>query len=95
MPGGVDELFDGGLDVGNVANVENIEGEVDVASEDLKLIRELAEQQHIQNYISNAPVVYVTTGDINENADADYLVESVATRLGEEIDSSMEGVPVK
>ena len=95
LPGGVDELFDGGLDVGNVANVENIEGEVDVASEDLKLIRELAEQQHIQNYISNAPVVYVTTGDINENADADYLVESVATRLGEEIDSSMEGVPVK
>ena len=95
LASGINELLGDGIDIGNVANVENIEGEVDVASEDLKLIRELAEQQHIQNYISNAPVVYVTTGDINENADADYLVESVATRLGEEIDSSMEGVPVK
>lgn len=95
LASGINELLGDGIDIGNVANVENIEGEVDVASEDLKLIRELAEQQHIQNYISNAPVVYVATGDINENADADYLVESVATRLGEEIDSSMEGVPVK
>ena len=94
LAGGVDELLNGELDIGNVANVENVEGEVDVASEDLKLLRELAEQQYIQNYISNAPVVYVTTGDINENADADYLIEGVALRLREEIDSSMEGVLV-
>lgn len=87
-------LFENGLDIGNVANVENVEGEVDVASEDLKLLRELAEQQYIQNYISNEPVVYVTTGDVHENADIDYLVRGVANRIKEEIDTSMEGVPV-
>ncbi len=90
----VSGIFENGIDIGNVANVENIEGEVDVASEDLKLIRELAEQQYIQNYISNEPVLYVTTGDINENADIDYLIKGVAARVREEIDSSMEGVPV-
>ena len=94
LSGGFDDILNGGLDIGNVANVENVEGEVNVASEDLKLLRELAEQQYIQNYISNAPVVNVVTGDIHENADADYLIEGVATRLREEIDSSMEGVPV-
>lgn len=94
LPGGVDELFDGGFDVGNVANVENIEGEVDVASEDLKLLRELAEQQYIQNYISNEPVVYVTTGDVHENADINTLIRGIGSVIREEIDSSMEGVPV-
>lgn len=92
--GNLEDLLTDGLDIGDVANVKNIEGEVDVASEDLKLLRELAEQQYVQNYISNAPVMYITTGDINENADADYLIEGMATRLREEIDSSMEGVPV-
>jgi len=94
LAGGVDELLNGGLDIGNVANVENVEGEVDVASEDLKLLRELAEQQYIQNYISNEPVVYVTTGDVHENADIDYLVKGITTKIKEEIDTSMEGVPV-
>lgn len=83
-----------GLDVNNVANVENVEGEVNVASEDLKLLRELAEQQYIQNYISNAPVQYITTGDIHENADIDYLIDVVRENLSEAINTSMEGVPV-
>lgn len=83
-----------GLDVNNVANVENVEGEVNVASEDLKLLRELAEQQYIQNYISNAPVQYITTGDIHENADIDYLIDGVRENLSEAINTSMEGVPV-
>lgn len=96
LPTDIDDIlknFDMG-NIDNVANVENVEGEVDVASEDLKLIRELAEQQYIQNYISNAPVQYITTGDIHENADIDYLIEGVASKVREEIDSSMEGVPV-
>lgn len=93
----VSGMFGDGLDIsniGNVDNVSNVEGEVDVSSEDLKLLRELAEQQYIQNYISNDPVLYITTGDINENADADYLIRSVRTALKEEAESSMEGVPV-
>ena len=94
----VSGLFNGelgeGLDIGNVANVENVEGEVNVASEDLKLLRELAEQQYIQNYISNAPVQYITTGDIHENADIDYLIDGVRENLSEAINTSMEGVPV-
>lgn len=88
------ELGTDKLNIGNVDNVSNVEGEVDVSSEDLKLLRELAEQQYIQNYISNDPVLYITTGDINENADVDYLIKGVGKTLKEEIESSMEGVPV-
>ena len=94
LGGAMDNLLGDGLNVGNVANVENVEGEVDVASEDLKLIRELAEQQYIQNYISNAPVQYITIGDIHENADIDYLIDGVRENLSEAINTSMEGVPV-
>lgn len=93
----ISNLFNGSNtlgDIGSVGNVENVSGEVDVASEDLKLLRELAEQQYIQNYISNDPVVYVTTGDVHENADIDYLIKGVAYKIKEEIDTSMEGVPV-
>ena len=82
------------VNIGEVDNVKNVSGKVDVSSEDLKLLREMAEQDYIQNYISNEPIVYVTTGDINENADLDYLLKGIGTRVREEIESSMEGVPV-
>ena len=93
----ISNLFNGSNtlgDIGSVGNVENVSGEVDVASEDLKLLRELAEQQYIQNYISNDSVVYVTTGDVHENADIDYLIKGISHKIKEEIDTSMEGVPV-
>ena len=85
---------DNSINVGEVDNVKNVSGSVDVSSEDLKLLREMAEQDYIQNYISNAPVVNVTTGDINENADIEYLLRGIGTRVREEIETSMEGVPV-
>ena len=100
--GGTDTAFDvndivsglDGLDIGNVDNVSNIDGTVDISSEDLKILREMAEQQYIQNYISNEPVVYLNIDNVNENADVEYLISGVASRIREEIDSSMEGVPV-
>lgn len=91
--GGAGTDFDN-INVGDVDNVKNVSGKVDVSSEDLKLLREMAEQDYIQNYISNEPVVYVTTGDINENADIEYLLKGIGTKVREEIESSMEGVPV-
>ncbi len=91
----LDDLLGGGeVDVGNVKNVENVSGTIDVASEDLKLLRELAEQKYIQNNISAAPVLYVNTGDIHENADIEYLIGGVRDKIAEGIESAMEGVPV-
>lgn len=102
LRGGMDDAFDvnniisglDGMNIGNVDNVSNVEGQVNVASEDLKLLREMAEQQYIQNYISNEPVIYLNIDNVNENADVEYLVNGVASKIREEIDSSMEGVPV-
>jgi len=78
----------------NVENVESVNGTVDVSSEDLRLLREMAEQDYIQNYIYVDPNIAVNTGDINENADLDYLLKGLGREIRESIDTGLEGVPV-
>lgn len=78
-------------DVGKVGKVGKIEDKVDISSEDLKLMRELAEMKTIQNFVSLAPTVQVTTGDVREEADINKIVAGIKTVLQEEIASSAAG----
>ncbi|MFD1991556.1 hypothetical protein ACFSGI_16435 [Paenibacillus nicotianae] len=78
--------------VNNVNNVGNIEGTVDISSEDLKMMRDLAELQAIQNFVSLTPTVQVTTGDINSGADLDTIVGHIGRKLEEEFVSTAQGV---
>lgn len=78
-------------DVGKVKKVGKIEDKVDISSEDLKLMRELAEMKTIQNFVSLTPTVQVTTGDIKEEADINKIVAGIKTVLQEEIASSSAG----
>ncbi|WP_199925762.1 tape measure protein [Paenibacillus bouchesdurhonensis] len=74
--------------VDKVGSVGKIEDKVDISSEDLKTMRELAEMKSIQNFVTLTPTVSVSTGDINHGADLDSIISQIAVTLEEEIASS-------
>lgn len=78
--------------VGKVGKVGKIEDKVDISSEDLKTMRELAEMKAIQNFVTLTPTVQVKTGDINHGADIDTIITKINTTLQEEIASAAAGV---
>lgn len=80
------------VNVGHVNSVGKVDNEVEVSSEDIKLMRDLAEQQAIQNFVSLTPNITVTTGDINQNADSDYLIGEIERVLIQESNTSIRQV---
>ncbi|MEK4525021.1 hypothetical protein CXK86_17175 [Paenibacillus sp. BGI2013] len=78
--------------IGQVDKIGDVEGTVDVTSEDLKLMRELAEMQAIQRFVSLTPTVQVTTGDINSGHDVDSIISKITDGLNSQIVSSAQGV---
>ncbi|MFD1885898.1 hypothetical protein [Paenibacillus wenxiniae] len=78
--------------VGNVDNLAHVGGTVDISSEDLKMMRDLAEMQAIQHFVTLTPTVQMTTGDINSGADLDTIVGHIGRKLEEEFVSTAQGV---
>lgn len=78
--------------VGKVGEVGKVNGKVDISSEDLKTMRELAEIKNIQNYIKLTPTVKIQTGDIKNGYDVDTLISKITDQLDTQIASSAEGV---
>src|SRR5690606_7007962 len=78
--------------IDKVGEVGKIRDSVDIASEDLKMMRELAEMQNIQNFVTLSPTVTVQTGDINNGYDIDTIIARIEQSMEEEIASSAEGV---
>ena len=79
-----------GLD--KVGKVGKIEDKVDISSQDIKLMRELAELKSIQNFVTLTPTVNVTTGDIRNDADIDTIISRIEDFLEREIVNSAQGV---
>ncbi|GKU75656.1 tape measure protein [Paenibacillus sp. L3-i20] len=79
-------------DINKVNEVGQINEKVDISSEDLKMMRELAEMKNIQNFVSLTPTVSVTTGDIKSGDDANTIVARIESMLTEQIASSAQGV---
>ena len=80
------------ISVDKVDEVKKIRDTVDISSEDLKVMRELAEMKSIQNFVTLTPTVNVRTGDIRNGYDIDTIVARIRTTLEEEIASSAQGV---
>lgn len=79
--------------IGNVGNVDKVGGTVDVASEDLKYLRDIAEQENINQFTTKmvVPDVKITfTGDIRETADVNVLSEAVKENIISELNSGAE-----
>lgn len=78
--------------VDRVGEVGKIGDTVDISSEDLKVMRELAEMQSIQNFVTLTPTVQVQTGDINNGYDVDTIIKRIEETLEEQIATSAAGV---
>ncbi|MFD0712849.1 hypothetical protein [Paenibacillus sp. GCM10027626] len=84
--------------VGNIGNVDKvnsvggIDDTVDISSEDLKIMRDLAEVQSIQNFVSLTPQVNVTTGPIMKTIDEDEMINKIVAAAEREISEAAKGV---
>lgn len=78
--------------IGHVGSVGKVNNAVEISSEDLKMMRDLAEMNAIQNFVSLTPTVQVTTGDINSGADLNTIISGISQKLQEEFVSTAEGV---
>lgn len=79
-------------DIGKVDEVGKISDTVDISSEDLKMMRELAEMKSIQNFVSLRPSVRVQTGPISKEVDVETVIARIEEALTEQIASSAKGV---
>jgi tape measure domain-containing protein len=68
-----------------------VDDTVDISSEDLKTMRDLAEAKAIQSFVTLTPKVEVTTGDINNGTDLDDVVGRIVASLDEEISVNAKG----
>lgn len=78
--------------VNRVKELDSINDTVDISSDDLKMLRELAEIQAIQNFVQLTPTVQVTTGNINNAGDIDTIINKIGQKLNEEFVSTAQGV---
>jgi len=65
---------------------------MDVSNEHLEMMRDLAEQESVQNFVTLTPTVQVTTGDIKEEADINTIISRIETYMENELVNSAEGV---
>jgi len=72
--------------IGKVGEVGKIRDSVDISSEDLRLMREYAEQQSIQNFVSLTPTVQVT-GD--NHYSSGYDIDTVIARINRELEEGI------
>jgi len=79
------------IDVGTVDEVGKIKDKVDISSEDLKVMRDLAEMRSIQNFVTNTPTIQVTTGPISKDVDVDELIARIGSVMERETDASASG----
>ena len=81
-------------DVGNVdsvGSVGSIESDVNIADEDLKFLRDVAEMRYVQNFVTLTPTVAVEA-QISEKVDVDEVVERIESKLEDEFTAAAEGV---
>lgn len=80
--------------VDKVGQVDKIKDKVDISSEDLKVMRELAEMKNIQNFVSLKPSIKFGDTHVRNESDIDTLVTRINEKLENEIASSVDAVYV-
>lgn len=82
----------GDLAMDNNKHLKNIDDKIDVGNEHLEALKDLAEIESIQNFITLTPTVQVTTGDIREEADINMIISQIEDYMQNELTNSAEGV---
>ncbi|RJX40867.1 hypothetical protein D3P09_02255 [Paenibacillus pinisoli] len=94
LVGGLDngkwKIDDEPLSVDNVKQVDKIKDSVDISSEDLKMMRELAEMKNIQNYVTLQPSINFGDTHIRNESDLNTIVSRITTQLEQDIAASAD-----
>lgn len=78
-------------DIGKVGEVGKISSDVNIADEDLQLMKDVAEMRYVQNFVTLTPTVAMNA-QVSERVDIDELTGRVADALIEEVAAGAEGV---
>ena len=76
---------------GTNGSVGKIDSDVNIADEDLKFLRDVAEMRYVQNFVTLTPTVAVEA-QISEKVDVDEVVERIESKLEDEFTAAAEGV---
>lgn len=76
---------------GNVENVGGIGSDVNIAEEDLKLLRDIAAKEFLIQMASLTPQVNVSFGDVRETADVHAIMGVIETMAEEALATSLVG----
>ncbi|KZS45698.1 phage tail protein [Paenibacillus glucanolyticus] len=76
--------------VGKVGQVDKIKDKVDISSEDLKMLRELAEMKNIQNNVTLQPSISFGDTHVRNESDINTIVAHITEKLEQDIASSVD-----
>lgn len=85
-------LTDQFKNVDYVDQVGKVKGDINIAEEDLKFFRDVAEMRYTQNFVTLTPQVVLRGVNISEKVDVDEVVGRIETRLENEFTAAAEGV---
>ena len=77
--------------IGKVGEVGKINSDVNIADEDLQLMKDVAEMRYVQNFVTLTPTVAMNA-QVSERVDIDELTSRMADVLIEEVAAGAEGV---
>lgn len=80
-----------GGDLDSVGSVGRIDSDVNIADEDLKFLRDVAEMRYVQNFVTLTPTVAMDA-QISERVDLDDVVSAIERKLEGEFVAAAEGV---
>jgi len=80
------------LNINKVNEVGNIRDTVDISSEDLKLMRELAEQQWLQNHVSLSPQISFGDTHVRQESDIDTIISRIEAFMEEQRASTIQSI---
>ena len=69
-----------------------VDNDINIADEDLQLMRDVAEARYVQNFVTLTPTVQVSGNTISEKVDVNAVVDEIEERLTNEIAASAEGI---
>lgn len=77
---------------GKLDKIGKIEDKINIADEDLKMLKELADIRSIQNFKTLQPSFTFGDMTVREEADIDKLVKKITDKLTDQVSESTEGV---
>lgn len=87
--GGASGIPDNISNVDRVGEIGGINDTVDISSEDLKMMRELAEMNNIQNFVSLTPSINFGDMHVRQDSDIDIIVAKISNQLNQDIATSV------